>query len=42
MAKSKPAGFYPISCGAIAGKILNVVFSEENLHPGLEACQGLF
>ncbi len=38
----KPFGSYPISCGAIAGKILNVVFSEQTLHPGLEACQGLF
>jgi hypothetical protein len=29
-----PCGPYPISCGALARKIPNVVFSEQTLHPG--------
>jgi hypothetical protein len=29
-----PCGSYPISCGALARKIPNVVFSEETLHLG--------
>jgi hypothetical protein len=36
MAKTKkPFGFCPISCGAIARKIPNVVFSRETLHLGM-------